>query len=331
MKNFLLLLCFLWLTSLCAKAQKAIPLRVEEDAVHHRINIKSGGQLFTSFLFSDTLDKPCLFPVYAPDGVDITRGYPLAPRPNEDVDHRHHTGMWFTYENVNGVDFWSTSSEVPPARREKNGRIVLSKNPVITNGKKPSVSYAANWVNSKNDTLLEEETQLFFSAQKDQYIIDRITTLNADTDVTFRDSKDGLLAMRVTKALQIPKNINDTASRGDFLTSEGKMGDSAWGTRASWCLLYGRAQKKTENILILDHPMNAGYPTYWHARGYGLFAANPFGQKFFSKGKESLNMRLKKGKSTTFRYRVVITSAAGPLSKKVINNMASHFAAGAGQ
>ncbi|MBC8402310.1 MAG: PmoA family protein [Candidatus Marinimicrobia bacterium] len=55
---------------------------------------------------------------------------------------------------------------------------------------------------------------------------------------------------------------------------------------------------------------NVGYPPYWHARQYGLLAANPFGQKIFSKGAEELNFMLQKGESTTFRHRLFIHSGA---------------------
>jgi hypothetical protein len=60
------------------------------------------------------------------------------------------------------------------------------------------------------------------------------------------------------------------------------------------------------SITIIDHPDNPGYPAYWHARGYGLFAVNPLGQEAFSKGKEKLNLVVKKNESVTFRYRIVI-------------------------
>ena len=59
-------------------------------------------------------------------------------------------------------------------------------------------------------------------------------------------------------------------------------------------------------MLMLDHPKNVGYPTYWHARGYGLFAANPLGQAALSSGKDKLDFALQPKQSTTFRYRLVI-------------------------
>jgi hypothetical protein len=59
---------------------------------------------------------------------------------------------------------------------------------------------------------------------------------------------------------------------------------------------------------ILDHPGNPGFPTYWHARGYGLFAANPLGQAALSDGKDRLNFALEPRGSTTFRHRILVAS-----------------------
>ncbi len=77
-------------------------------------------------------------------------------------------------------------------------------------------------------------------------------------------------------------------------------------------------------LVIIDHPSNVGYPTYWHARGYGLFAANTLGQKVFSDGKNELNFALKKGESVTFRYRLVV--AAEDLTDEQINQLADEYA-----
>ncbi len=63
-------------------------------------------------------------------------------------------------------------------------------------------------------------------------------------------------------------------------------------------------------IAILDHPDNVGYPTYWHARDYGLFAANPLGQKDLSQGKDTLNFNLYAGGQVTFRHRIAIFDGA---------------------
>jgi hypothetical protein len=206
--------------------------------------------------------------------------------------------------------------------------------------------YVARWTNQQQEILVKEQTTYLFSATTDERIIDRVTTLTAIADggVSFPDAKDGMLGLRVTKELQIPSNapgqfVDDKGNitkvaagntpdiNGNYLTSEGKTGDSAWGTRGAWCLLYGKKQQDTLSVAIIDHPANPGYPTYWHARGYGLFAANPLGQKIFSNGNQTMNYRLEKGQSVTFRYRIVIAAGHHRLSTGRIRQLAGDFAA----
>jgi len=102
--------------------------------------------------------------------------------------------------------------------------------------------------------------------------------------------------------------LDNTGVTGKYYSSEGKIGTEVWGTRAKWVMLSGIVEGEKVSVAIFDHPDNVGYPTYWHARPYGLFAANPLGQKIFSKGKEELNFALNPGESVTFKYRVVIRS-----------------------
>ena len=75
---------------------------------------------------------------------------------------------------------------------------------------------------------------------------------------------------------------------------------------------------------MFDHPANVGFPAYWHARGYGLFAVNPLGRKIFSNGKDELNFSLQPGQSVTFRYRIVVHSGENP-TREVMNKWAADF------
>ncbi|HXB91790.1 MAG TPA: PmoA family protein, partial [Puia sp.] len=265
----------------------------------------------------------------------------------EPVDHPHHIGLWFDYENVNHLDFWNNSYASAPEKKSQYGWVRTTRIAKAMSGDKGILEYNADWTDQQHHVLLKETTTFTFSADKarGERIIDRTTTLTAvsDTGVSFTDAKDGLLGLRVTKELQIPSNtpgqfVDDKGNvtkvaagntpdiNGTYLTSEGKMGDSAWGTRGSWCLLYGRRQQDTLSVVMIDHPSNPGYPTYWHARGYGLFAANPLGQKVFSNGKETLGFHLAKGGSATFRYRIVIAAGAQHLSTGRIRQLADAFA-----
>jgi hypothetical protein len=73
-------------------------------------------------------------------------------------------------------------------------------------------------------------------------------------------------------------------------------------------VLQGTVDGEPVTLGILDHPGNPGFPTYWHARGYGLFAANPLGQAALSEGKEKLGFVLDPKASTTFRHRILVAS-----------------------
>jgi hypothetical protein len=323
------------------QAQQRLQIRVLSDPAAHTLTVTAGGKPFTTFIYPDSLEKPVLYPIYAPDGQLITRGFPLKPRPGEPVDHPHHFGLWFNYENVNGLDFWNNSYAIPANKKAQYGWIRTDS--AGTDGS--DLHYTAHWIDQQKKPLLLERTTFHFSANAEEWIIDRSTTLTAlvDTGVSFPDAKDGMLGLRVTKELQIPSNtpgefIDDKGNvtkvaagntpdvNGNYLTSEGKTGDSAWGTRAGWCMMYGKKQQDTLCIVIIDHPTNPGYPTYWHARGYGLFAANPLGQKIFSNGRQTMNYHLSRGKSVTFRYRIVLAAGSQTLSTDRIRQLADTFA-----
>lgn len=310
---------------------------------NHEIEVLANKKPFTAFFYPDSLPKPILFPIYAADGEIITRGYPIATRANEPTDHPHHNGLWLNYESVNGLDFWNNSYAIPADKKNQYGSIKTDSILETKSGNTGVLKYSASWTDQQKNVLLKEITSYFFSAKDNLRVIDRATTLTAQQDVSMPDVKDGFLGLRVAHELELPskedreftdvhgnvtkiKASDDKLVSGNYITSEGKQGDDAWGTRARWCMLYGKKGNDTISIAIIDHPDNVGYPTYWHARGYGLFAANPLGQKVFSNGKQELNFKLVKGQSATFRYRIVINSGKQRLTNDEVNKLADEFA-----
>lgn len=318
-------------------------VQVIESPGQNKIDVFIGNKYFTSFLYPDSLEKPVLYPVHAANGTIVTRGFPMNTQPGDPTDHPHHVGIWFTYENVNGLDFWNNSYAIPKEKKYLYGWIKTDSTLTISGNKTGTIYYHANWTNQQNDVLLEEATYLEFSGTKHLRIIDRATVLTADTTANFNDAKDGLYGIRIAHALQIPstkdqefkddkgnvtivKGGTDKAANGNYLTSEGKQGDDAWSTRGRWCKVYGKMGNDSISIVIIDYPGNPNYPTFWHARGYGLFAANPLGEKIFTKGRSSKNLTLQKKESVTFRYRIVIDSDNKTLSVKELNDLADDFA-----
>ena len=303
-------------------AGPAVDVRVDEAG--QRVDVSIGGRPFTSYIWTGAVKKPVLYPIRDAHGTLVTRGWPIDPRPGERIDHPHHVGLWLTYENVNGVDFWNNSDAIKPADAPKMGTILHRRIVSATGGERGELVTESDWVLHDGTTLLHERTTYGFSGDATSRTIDRTTTLTAlDRRVTFDDAKDGMLGLRVARQLELPSTkaeaftdisgrktdvpkLDNTGITGDYTTSEGRKGNDAWGTRGRWCLLTGTIGADTIAIAILDHPSNPGYPTYWHARDYGLFAANPLGQKVFSKGRETLGFALDPKQSVTFRYRILI-------------------------
>lgn len=313
-----------------------------EHESEQKIDVMIDDKLFTSLKWPEGVYKPVLHPILTSAGTIITRGFPLEPRTGERPDHRHHVGNWLNYGNVNGFDFWGNghTGEKSP----NGGEIQLLNVEKLTPGTgEGSLITKGSWVDPKGNELLAESTEYHFIANGSTRIIDRITTLTASSEkVSLNDTKEGMFGIRVARQLELPDEgditlldaqgnptkvsaMSNEGISGNYISSEGKTGLDVWGTRAKWMNLYGNIEDEKISLVICDHPKNQSYPTYWHARGYGLFAANPLGVKDFTKGKEELNLKLETGQSITFRYRTIISSNTH-LSAEEINKYAQDFA-----
>lgn len=300
-------------------------IQVKHDAAAERIDITVEGNLFTSFCYPSGFEKPYLFPVYAPNGSVVTRGYPLAPRKGERVDHPHHVGIWFNHGDVNGIDFWNNSSAVK--NKEKYGHIVVTDILKAKGGKKGEIAYRAEWRNQLDNVLLEERTTFIITAGEQSRTIDRITTLKAlKEEVTITDNKEGMIAIRVDRAFETPTdapqlftdahgNPTEVKVAGDnkgvngiYYSSGGHKGDDVWSTRNDWVMLRGEKDGTQITFGFFDHPENIGYPFHSHARGYGLFSCNNLGSKAYNKNDKEIIVRIKPGDSLTLRHRFYIES-----------------------
>lgn len=309
-----------------------------------KVEVSIDGKPFTSYFYpgEDVLKKAVLYPVMTAKGTLITRGWPLDPRGSERVDHPHHVGIWLNYEDVNGNDYWNNSNAVDHAKRAY-GTIVHTGITSMKSGKnKGELTVTADWIDKDGKLTLKEVTTFTFSGKGDTRMVDRSTTLTAvNGEVAMPDIKDGMFAIRVARELELPSNkpeiftdasgiatkvpvMNNAGITGNYRNSNGIEGEEVWAKRAVWCNLTGKIKDEDISIAIIDHPKNVGYPAYWHARGYGLFAVNPLGQKAFSDGKDVLNFKLKKGESTTFRYRLVVASEH--LKDAALNELATDYA-----
>lgn len=318
-------------------------LDVNVNEAEKKVDVMIDGKLFTSYIYPAQIKKPVLWPIMSPAGNMLTRSFPLVNKEGDRSDHPHHVGVWLNYGDVNGLDFWNNSEAIAPEKRDGYGTIFHRSIDKAESGKGSALlQISAMWEAPDRTALLEEQSTFSFIASEQMRIIDRSTTLKALIDeVLFRDNKEGMFAIRVARELELPSNsptnlldshgnvtrveqMDNTLVKGNYRSADGVEGEKVWGTRCRWMKLSSEINGEQVALVIIDHPSNVGYPTYWHARGYGLFAANTLGQKVFSEGENELNFSLKKGETVTFKYRLVV--AAENLSDDQINQLADEYA-----
>jgi len=224
--------------------------------------------------------KPFFYPLMT-HGVNLLRGWPMDPKEGEPTDHPHHTGHYFAFGEVNGREYWSKLRIIPKKLQKESGpvfsRIVAE--------------------NAWGEDLVENQ-DIRILAMGDDVVLDWTITLSAaNGPVTFakdlKQAKEGAFVLRMAKELSFAKGdapemiLDSKGNRGEKLARE---------AGAPWVDYTGTISGKNVGVAVMNHPSSFRYPSDWHVRAYGLFAANPW----ILKGENTLE----KGQSLTLRWRV---------------------------
>jgi hypothetical protein len=290
-----------------------------------KIEISIDGKPYSTFYMTGgDVTKPYLWPVRAATGTSVTRAWPMETVPEEareKKDHPHQRGIWFAHDNVNGIDFWNNEAayKEPP----KRGKMILKKVAPVSSGKNQgSLTAVFAWSDRQDHIQLIETRVMTFYAEPDRRTIDFDITLTSVEKVVWGDGKDGAFGIRMRPVL------DETGGTGKITNADGLVGEKQlWGKPSNWCDYSGTIGDEKVGVAIFDHPDNPSHPVRWHARGYGLFAANPFGLSVFT-GDKSQNgsITVEPGKSLHFRYRVVVHP--GDVKTLDLPAMYAKFAAG---
>ncbi len=298
--NLPLICCFIVTLQTAAMIQASdskIRLIKTQDA---SVDVLVGSKLFTSYHFGLGLHKPIFHPLKAPSGKSVTRGFPMEfGIAGEHTDHWHHEGVSFTYGDVDGVDFWAKYG--PRGDNPGSGKIRHTGFTRIESGDIGRLTSTADWITPTGTVVLRQKADFTFHAESNWQAIDLSFVLTAQKEkVTFRDTKEGMMALRLASQLREDNS-------GQYLNAAGQEKEAGvWGKRSPWVALRGKIEGEGVTVALINHPESTGYPTYWHARGYGLFSANPFGRKDFEKGSAPLNFSLEPGRSANFLYRILV-------------------------
>jgi hypothetical protein len=291
-----------------AQAQE-VQIKVGKEA----IEFLAGGELVTRLHITPNFSKPILWPLYAPGKVPLTRAWPMEQGiPGETKDHIHQKSAWWCHgdvipegmdlkakiKNVDGVDFWSEA--------KGHGRVVVTEvGQPKTGDHGASITLKLEWQTSDGQKIMDENRTLHF------YVFGktRLLVMNSDLSATshtivFGDTKEGSFGIRINDQITADKK-----GKGKLQNAEGKVGEKeCWGHVSAWCDYSGPIDGKHVGLAILADPKNP-HPSAWHARGYGLMAANPFGRGKSGfpalKGRTDL-VTLKKGEHIAFRYGLLM-------------------------
>ncbi len=288
--------CVLVPVALFASLAAAAEGRLSLERGDEEIVVKVDGELFTRYLTKSGA-KPILWPVIGPNGKEMTRGYPMRdPQGKEKKDHIHHRSFWFTHGDVNGVSFWDEQGNHGNTvhREFLRAEIVDGKAIIATKN---------DWLGHDGKKHAEDERTLTFAVTSEQRLIDFDIVLRAtEGELKFGDTKEGTFGVRVAGSMDA-----DSPEGGHIQNSEGLKDGATWGKRAAWVDYFGPVDGEVAGLAILNHPSSFRFPTYWHVRTYGLFAANPFGWHDFLADKNADgSVTLAKGEELRLRYRVVL-------------------------
>lgn len=287
----------------------AIPLEgpVTFTQRDQRIEIQVNGKPFSTFHYGKDWPKPFLHPLHASSGTIVTRGYPLEKIEGESNDHFWQRGLWFAHGDINGIDFWREAS----GDKTIDAKLPLPVGLIAAKAKPKFKSESGAGTLSADFNLVAPgekiigtiSQQYTFRCSDANIVIDVRAAVLADRGISLKlgDTEEGLLGFRFADEFK--------EDRGAALTnSEGLKGtEKIWGKRARWVDYSTSIKGEKLGVAIFDHPQNPKHPTYWHARGYGLNAANPFGEHDFRNDKSlDGSVTIPSGGNLSFHYRVVI-------------------------
>lgn len=284
-----------WSATIAATPSQA-SVEIRHDPAARQYDVTIGGKAFTSYRYSAAFrDKPVFYPVIAPNGARVNREYPMVPNlAGETTDHPHHQSAFFAYDEVNGTNFWNP--EETPRHIEHVDATVAGAMLVAR----------LAWKDKANAVVLDETKRVTFGGGPDVFWMDHDITLTAPrVSVVMGDTKEGAFAIRLNDTLK------ENGGSGRYVNAEGlETAAKVWGRTSAWVAIRGSvkdaAATRQVTVAIFAHASGLNFPPFWHARDYGLFAANPFGRRSFDVAAPERITRLGVGESVRLRFRLAV-------------------------
>ncbi|HEV3386383.1 MAG TPA: PmoA family protein, partial [Gemmata sp.] len=306
------------------------------NVVPDGIEFKSGNGLVAKYATDSKYSKPFLYPLLAPGQLPVTRAYPIEPAtPGGSNDHIHQKSVWFCHGDIipegielkikaadktnKGVDFWSESKDKDGTKRHGQIKCVKIGEPKITSKNQVSVETLNEWFTPDGVKIIDEVRTIHFFERAEGRLFAFDIVLKATVcPIRFGDTKEGSFGIRTHDALRPSEKSGATvtSAEGKIISPPVKDNLLVWGQPSAWIDYSGKVDGGPVGIAVFDHPSNP--QASWHARAYGLNAANPFGREgsgFPSqKGKTDL-FQIEKGGELKLKYAVYAHSGDAKTGK----------------
>lgn len=292
---------------LFAPAAIRVADKVQLQRKDKQVDVVVDGRPFTTYFFTTDVAKPYFQPLRSVRGTIVTRDFPIEntipPEHMKDPSlEPHQRPMYFGHGNIDGIDFWGEAVFSHYSDDMVFGRTVFRKLDEVRSGDTGALRAEFELKGPEGRVVADEIQSYAFGGDENSRWIDCEMTLvaNHGSDLTLGDSKEGTLGIRLAKELNSPP--------GHMVNSAGAEGEKAiWGKRADWVDYDGTVAGEKLGVAVFDSPRSFRHPTWWHARGYGLLAANPFGwREFYRDPEKDGSWTVPQGKQLKFRYRVFI-------------------------
>jgi hypothetical protein len=318
----------LLLAGVTAAALPAVDIRKSDTALDFTL----GGHPITRYQYAGTVQvekgdgqKPLAKPFFHPlnvhmGGPSVTRAWPMVRgTPGETTDHFHQKAVWFCHGDVEpgwvtlttksadgragAANFWSEAAG--------HGRIVCVHvgEPEFSGPSHAKIATRNEWQAADGTKLLDEARIIGFTDLHHGVLLTLDITLTAAYGpITFGDTKEGSMGVRVHDAMRLQRKAPAAVTTSDGAVVRSPINGTlpVWGKPADWHDYSGTVDGKPVGLAVFDHPANKPRAN-WHTRDYGLMAANPFARARSGfpaqKGNTEL-AKLAKGESLRLRYGV---------------------------
>ena len=315
---------------ICLLSSPLSAASVELKRGHDKIDVVVGGKVFTTYYFSAATAKPYLMPLQTASGVVISRSFPVGndvtgADVRNDSFEPHQRPLYFGHGNVDGLDYWGEQAFErffnDHAHQAYGHMLLKSVEEVAGSGNQASVRARFRMLDPKERDIGEETQEYTFLGDERTRTIDCEFVVHATAGpLVLGDTKEGTFGIRLTSELSAPHDhmLNSLGSRGE---------GAIWGKPAEWVNYSGVVAGNPVGIAVFDSPSSFRHPTTWHARAYGLLAANPFARREFTKDRgQDGSWTIPEGQSLKFRYRVLIYD--GELTPAQLAEQYRQYAAG---